>query len=166
MLLPGFLDVASDVPLAAGAPSLWAAAAMLPWVGGLPLTGLAAAAALGVAATLLAFFAAHPPRRGRAWPAALLAALAMPMLLPAMSLAYFIPAGLLAIVDAWQRHDDGVARWVFAGILAAAIGLPALGAAAIGMAIRRSARVAIVLPANDNALPLGPPSRYRPVPVG
>lgn len=161
-MLPGFCDIARDLPLTAGGPNLWAVAAALPPIRDLPLTALATAAALGVAAALLAQVAICPPRRDRAWATALLATLALPGLLPASELIAFAPAALVALIDAWARRDDTIVRWTAAGLLAAAIGFPALGALAIVRATWLAARVAIVLPANDNASPLGPRRLYPP----
>lgn len=161
-MLPGFFDVAHGLPLTAGGPNLWAVAAALPLLRDVPLTGLAMAAASGAAASLSAQIGKCPPRRDAAWATALLAALALPALLPATGLSAFAPAVLLAVIDAWTRREDTVARWTIAGLLAAAIGVPAIGALAILRAAWLTARVAIVLPANDNASPLGPQRLYPP----
>lgn len=158
--LPAFLDVAHDLPLGDGGPGLWTAAAALPGSGAWQLAGLAMALAIGVAAALLAHFAVRPPPRGRSAAAALLAALALPWLLPATASVDFAPALLLALADAVQRRNGANAGWVLAGLATAAAGLPVLGALAVGIAIWRTTRLVIVLPANDNVLPLGPCRLY------
>ncbi|MBN8806978.1 MAG: hypothetical protein J0I47_01880 [Sphingomonas sp.] len=160
-MLPGFFDVTRDVPIAAGGPSLWAiVGSMVP--DRIELSGLALATVIGTFAALLAQFVLTPPRREQAVAAALLAALALPWLLPATALIDVAPALLLAVADTHRRRTAELAGWTAAGLLAAILGLPALGGVAIGVAIWRTARIAIVLPANDNALPLPAPRLYLP----
>ena len=78
-----FLTVGGTTPpLSDGAPNLWAIVQALPWIGDLPLAGLAMAMAIGAAAWLAAHFSAKPPRGEALLPAALLIALALPGLLP------------------------------------------------------------------------------------
>ena len=93
-------------PLSDGAPNLWAIVQALPWIGDLPLAGLAMAMAIGAAAWLAAYFSARPPRGEALLPAALLIALVLPGLLPQMQPRQQLPARR----HAERRAGDPAAR--------------------------------------------------------
>lgn len=135
-----------------GAPNLWTIADALPL--GMPLTGLALAAAIGAVAAYVAHFSARPIG-GRALPAvALLAPLATAGLLPGMTAPCFLVADILALVLALARRDRaslGTALLVIAGSLLAAQGMAGAGAVAMIVATIRLARPLLGAAANDNA---------------
>jgi hypothetical protein len=155
-----FLTVGDAPPLSDGAPSLWAIVQMVPWLRDLPLAALAMAMAVGAGVWLAAHFSARPPRGEAILRAALLVALALPLLLPHMRPADFLAAVALSIALAIRQRGLAVAALLLTGHLLAIIGLPALGAVPMIAAIAVIARSFLDLPANDNGLPLNPYSSY------
>lgn len=149
------LMLPQDFALSGGAPNLWAIAQTLPWVGALPLTGLALTTALGAAAAYIAWFSARPLRRNSLLDAALLCALSLPALLPALDARAFLLADVLALAVAVR--DPRPARWriaalVLGGSLVAGLDLVPLGAVAMLLATLLHARATLRPAANDNPL--------------
>jgi hypothetical protein len=161
-LMPGFVTVGGTAPLSDGAPNIWSVVQTLPWIGGLPLAGLAMAMAVGAAAWLAAHFSAKPPRGEALLPAALLIALALPGLLPQMQTLDFLLAVALSGVLAIRRRSFAIAALVSIGYLLAIVGAAPLGALALTAATLMVLRRFLTSPANDNGLPLNP---YIPYPV-
>lgn len=159
-ILPGFLTIDTPPSLSDGAPNLWAIARMLPWLGDLPLAGLAMATALGAAAWLVAHLSAHPPRGDRLLPAALLVTLALPGLLPAMQPSDFVLAVWLSVMLGIRERTIAPAALVIGGWLLAIFMSAPLGAAPIMVATLLTARPFFASPANDNGLPLNPVGAY------
>jgi hypothetical protein len=153
-IVPGFLAVDTSPPLSDGAPNLWAIIQMLPWIGGLPLTGLAMTMAFGAAAWLMAHFSAHPPRGEALARAALLIALLVPGLLPRMQPHDFLLAAVLSIITGLQARNATLAGLVVGGWLLAVLGVGVLGAVPVLVATLWLARSFLASPANDNGLPL------------
>lgn len=156
--------------LSMNAPNIWSIVQAIPFVGALPLTGLAIAAAVGAAAWLIARFAHRPPSGDALIAAALLVTLVSVGLLPRMHERYFFLADILALALALARGDRQswiVAALVQAGSMLALTGylagislLPMLGADAMIVATWLVARPFLVSPANDNGLPLNPFRAY------
>jgi hypothetical protein len=155
-----------------GVPNLWS---LLP-LETLPMLGLACAASIGATAAYIAQFSvltrhATTPQLLRS---ALLAALGLPLLLPAMSSGAFFLAGLLALSLAWRtpgRDSAETAALVQGGLAlgmaAQATGLPtlaALGGALLGAATLRVARPLLHRAANDNPA-AGRTLRYPSIPA-
>lgn len=153
-VVPAFFMSGSPVPLSDNAPNVWAVVGALPWIGDLPLAGLAMAMAIGAAAWLAAYFSARPPRSEASLPAALLVALVVPGLAPGMRPDDFLLAVALSFALAVKRRDERVAGLVMAGYLLTATGVPILGSAAMIAATALITRRFLILPANDNGLPL------------
>jgi Gpi18-like mannosyltransferase len=156
--------------LSLNAPNIWAIAQALPWIGQLPLTGLAMAAGLGAAAALTARFVGRTPSGDQVIAAALLVVLVMAGLLPHMHERYFFLADILSVSLALVRRDRTswqVAALVQAGSL---LGLSAylvgidgfaiIGALPMLAATLLVARPFLASPANDNGLPLNPLTIY------
>lgn len=161
-IVPEFLSVGSAVPLSDNAPNLWAIVQALPWIGDLPLAGLAMAMAIGVAAWLVAHFSANPPRGDALLSAALLVALALPGLLPQMQTHDFLLGAALSGVLAIRRRSVVIPALVSIGYVLAVVGAAPLGALAMVAATVLVARPFLASPANDNGLPLNP---YIPYPA-
>ncbi|THD35384.1 MAG: hypothetical protein E7773_13175 [Sphingomonas sp.] len=161
-VMPQFLTVGDTAPLSDGAPNVWAIVQTLPWLGDLPLAGLAMAMAIGAGAWLAAHFSARPPRGDALLPAGLLVALTLPGLLPYMQPVDFLPAVALSVVLALRHRDYSAAAPVVAGFVLAIIGLPAFGGVATIVAMVLIVRKFLASPANDNGLPLNP---FNPYPV-
>ncbi|QDZ07030.1 hypothetical protein FPZ24_05680 [Sphingomonas panacisoli] len=159
-IVPGFFSIDMPPRLSDGAPNIWALVEALPWTGGLPLAGLAMAAALGAAAWLIAHFSARPPRGGKLLPATLLVSLTLPALLPQMTAGDFLIAVVLSGMLAVRQRQTGIAALVIAGWVLAFCGFAALGAAPIMVATLLIARPFLASPANDNGLPLNPGEAY------
>jgi hypothetical protein len=162
----GFTTVGSDLPLSDHAPNLWLIVQALPLLAAVPLAGMAMAAAVGVTGSILARIIGGPMCRRQLTDAALLAALAVPGLLPHMRALDFLPALLLAGTIAVRRRDRPSLRsgtLIMLGIVLAATrsefltiasALPMLAATVL------VARPFLASPANDNGLPLNPLSIY------
>jgi len=159
-IIPGFFTVGAAPPLSDGAPNIWSIVQALPWIGDLPLAGLALATAAGAAAWLAACFSVHPPRGDRLLPAIVLVALVLPGLLPHMQPRDFLPAVALSGMLAVRQRKPAIAMLVMAGWSSAMAGVPILGAVPIIVAILSMARRFLVSPANDNGLPLNPHRAY------
>lgn len=156
--------------LSMNAPNIWTIVQAIPFVGALPLTGLAMAAAVGAAAWLIARFAHRLPSGDQLIAAALLVTLVSVGLLPRMHERYFFLADILALALALARSDRR--SWTIAGLVQAGsmlaltgylVGspaLPMLGAVAMIAATWLVARPLLVSPANDNGLPLNPFRSY------
>jgi Gpi18-like mannosyltransferase len=149
------------------APNIWSIADALPALDGVPLTGLAFAAASGASATYVAWLSSRPQYGRQLMEAALLAPLLVVGLLPRMHERYFFLADVLSLVIAlaWpDRRSVTIAALVQAGSLLALLaymsgvsGLAGLGAVAMIVATIRLARPLLVPAANDN--PVLPPLR-------
>ena len=158
--------------LSLNAPNIWAVIQALPWIGDLPLTGLALAAAIGAAAWLVARFTWRVPERDHLLAAALLVTLLTVGLLPRMHERYFFLADILALALAFVRNDRR--SWWIAGLVEAASlaglmgyiagidALAILGALPMITATMMVARPFLASAANDNGLPLNP-WRIHPV---
>ena len=151
-----------DTPpfLSDGAPNLWAIVQALPWIGDVPLAGLAMAMALGALAWLAAYFSVHPPRGAKLLPAALLVGLVLPGLLPQMQPHDFVLAIGLSLAVSIRRKDITIAALVVGGWLLAVAGSASLGAVPIMVATFLIGRPLFASPANDNGLPLNPGKAY------
>ncbi|MDB5678723.1 hypothetical protein [Sphingomonas bacterium] len=161
-IVPNFLTIGPTPSLSDNAPNLWSIVQALPWLGSLPLAGLAMAMAIGAAAWLAAYFSACPPRNDAQLPAALLIALALPGLLPYMQTHDFLLAVALSCALAIRRRSAVIAALVSIGYLLAVVGAAPFGAMAIIAATVLVARAFLTSPANDNGLPLNP---YIPYPA-
>jgi Gpi18-like mannosyltransferase len=148
--------------LALNAPNLWQIVEALPWIGTLPLSGLALATALGGTAAYIAWFSTRP-LDGRALLApALLAPLLTAGLLPHMHERYFFLADILALVMALTLRDRSswrIAALVQGGSILSLFGyLSGLDAMAmIGAILMIAATIRLARPlvqpfANDNPL--------------
>jgi len=157
---PGFFTVDTPPTLSEGAPSLWSIFQVLPWIGDLPLAGLAMAMAVGATAWLAGHFSAHPPLGRSLLPAALLVALVVPGLLPQMQPLDFLLALGLSLALALRDRNVVVAGYVASGWLLAISGFAFLGAVPIMVATLLIARPFLASPANDNGLPLNPVTGY------
>ena len=156
--------------LSMNAPNVWAIVQALPWIGELPLTGLAIAAAVGASAWLIARFASRPPERTELVAAALLVTLVVVGLLPRMHERFFFMADVLALTLALARGDRR--NWLvfvlvqsgsMLGLTAYLTGIEAcaiVGAVPMIVATTLVARQFLVSPANDNGLPLNPFRAY------
>lgn len=145
------LPLPQDLALSAGAPTVWAIAAAIPWLRDLPLTGLALTTALGVAAAYVAYVAARPPGPRALLDAALLCALVMPGVMPAIGTEGFWPACGLALLLAVDARSP--ARLHVAGLTLAGLALaPVPGALAMIAATVLHARAVFGMAANDNPL--------------
>ena len=150
--------------LSRNAPNIWAVLQVLPL--GLPLTGLANAAALGASAAYTAHFGTHPLTARATVAAAALAPLLVVGLLPRMHERYFYAADVLVFV--WAAASGRARDWVTAalvqlgsllGILAYGTGIEQLaiaGAVAVLVATWRIAKPLLPRPANDD-MPASPP---------
>ena len=150
----GFYDT-----LSMNAPNVWAIVQAFPL--GLPLTGLANAAALGASAAYAAHFGTRPLSRHATLAAAVLAPLIVVGLLPRMHERYFYAADVLVFV--WAAASNRRGAWLTAGLvqlgsLLAILGygsavpaLPIAGAVAMLVATWRLARPLLARPANDDA---------------
>ncbi len=156
--------------IATNAPNVWAIVQALPWIGGLPLTGLAVTAVVGASAWFIARFAWRPPFGSDVIGAGLLIALVAAGLLPGMSEESFVMADILALMLAVMRGDRR-SQTVFAliatgsmlglvGDLTAIKACAIVGAVPMIVATALIARQFLVSPANDNGLPLNPFRAY------
>lgn len=148
--------------LALNAPNLWQIVEALPWIGTLPLSGLALASALGATAAYIAWFSTRN-LDGRALLApASLAPLLTAGLLPHMHERYFFLADILALVMALTLRDRAswrVATMVQGGSLLGLLGylsgldaMAMIGAILMIAATIRLARPLLMPFANDNPL--------------
>lgn len=154
----GFYDT-----LSMNAPNLWAIVQAFPL--GLPLTGLANAAALGASAAYAAHFGTRSLSRHATLAAAALAPLIVVGLLPRMHERYFYAADVLVFV--WAAASNRRDAWLTAalvqlGTLLAILGygsalpaLPIAGAVAMLVATWRLGVPLLERPANDD-WPLSP----------
>lgn len=145
--------------LSRNAPNIWAIVQVLPL--GLPLTGLANAAALGASAAYAAHFGTRPLTDRATVAAAALAPLIVVGLLPRMHERYFYAADVLVFV--WAMASRRPRDWITAalvnagsllGILAYGTGVEELamaGAVAMLAATWRLAAPLLTRPANDDA---------------
>lgn len=152
-----------EQPLSFNAPNLWTIAQALPL--GLPLLGLALAAAIGTSAAYVANFSAARLSDRTLMNATLLAALVSAGLLPGMHANAFFLADILALALALVWRDR--ASWTLAILvqagsvlawLGALSGVPALammGGLAMLLATLRLARSLLKPAANDNPLLTG-----------
>jgi hypothetical protein len=158
---PGFdLQMAGYPALSSDAPNIWAILQALPL--GLPLIGLALAAAIGATAAYTARFSAQILDKRALLSAALLAPLVMAGLLPGMSERCFLLADILALAVALSYRDK--TSWTTAilvqagstlavlGTLSGVAGLAMLGGVATIVATLRVARSLLNRAANDNPL--------------
>jgi hypothetical protein len=159
-LIPEFLVVGDTGPLSDGAPNLWAIVQALPWIGDLPLAGLAMTMAVGTGAWLAAYFSAKPLRGEALLPAALLIALALPGLLPQMQTHNFLLAVALSGVLSVRQRSLMIAALVWIGYLLAVNDNAVVGAAPMIAATLLVAHPFLTSPANDNGLPLIPSIPY------
>uniref|UniRef100_UPI0035CAFACB hypothetical protein n=1 Tax=uncultured Sphingomonas sp. TaxID=158754 RepID=UPI0035CAFACB len=146
-----------DLLLSHGAPNLWAIAPLLPWFGALPLSGLALACAFGSAAAYVAWFSARVLRGAALLDAALLCALVMPGLLPALDGRAFWLADALAVTNALlgnARPRWWIAALLVTGTLLACAGAALLPLAVVAMLLATALQLFAVLKpaANDNPL--------------
>lgn len=113
--LPPLPILPQPLALDTAAPSLWVILEALPWIGTLPLSGLALTSMIGAAAVYIAWGATQPLRHADLFDGALLCALAFAMLLPGADPdAFLLSAGLalhMAVVD------RGVRRWRIAALI-------------------------------------------------
>ncbi|MEG3174673.1 hypothetical protein U1872_00410 [Sphingomonas sp. RB3P16] len=150
------LPLPQDIAVSHGAPNLWAILGAMPWIGDLPLTGLALTLTLGAGACYLASFSARPLARGAVLDAALLCALILPGVAPARDGHAFLLAAGIATVRALD--EPGVARWWRAALIGAGTAIASIGgatAAALGgvmllVATILQARAMLCPAANDN----------------
>jgi Gpi18-like mannosyltransferase len=145
--------------LSRNAPNIWAIVQVLPL--GLPLTGLANAAALGASAAYAAHFGTRPLTDRAIVAGAALAPLLVVGLLPRMHERYFYAADVLVFV--WAMASRRARDWITAalvnlgsllGILAYGTGVEELamaGAVAMLAATWRLAAPLLSRPANDDA---------------
>lgn len=135
--------------------NLWGVAARLPWIGPLPLGGLALATLTGASAAFAAWFASQPLSGSPLVAAAAACTLAAAALAPGLGVDGWLPGGLLAFVLALTRRQ--ASQWRIAassqiGIAVALLGSPVLGAIALLVAVALLARAVLARAANDNAL--------------
>jgi hypothetical protein len=158
---PGFdLPMSGYPALSSDAPNVWAILQALPL--GLPLIGLALAAAIGATAAYTARFSAQILDKRALLSAALLAPLVVAGLLPGMSGRCFLLADILALTLALTYRDNTswtVTILVQAGSILALLGslsgiagLAMLGGAVMIVATLRVARSLLNRAANDNPL--------------
>jgi len=148
--------------LSLNAPNLWAIVQALPWIGTLPMMGLAFAAAIGATAAYIAWLSARALQGRALIPAALLCPLVTAGLLPRMHERYFFLADVIALVLALSMRDR--ASWRIAILIQAGStlgllsylsgidGLGMLGGVAMIVATVRLARPLLNPAANDNPL--------------
>jgi hypothetical protein len=158
--LAAYFEASANPPLSFDAPNLWTIAQALPF--GLPLLGLALAAAIGSCAAYIANFSARPLSDRALLNAALLASLVSAGLLPGMHANAFFLADILALILALGWRDMmswTIAILVQAGSLLAWLGafsgvsaLAMLGGIAMLVATVRLARSLLKPAANDNPL--------------
>jgi len=166
-----YLGQAGSAPaIATNAPNIWAIVQALPWIGGLPLTGLALTAVVGTSAWFAARFAWRPPVGGDVIAAGLLIALIAGGVLPGMNEGSFAMADILAVMLAVMRGDRR--SWTVCALIATGsmLGLVGdltaieactiLGAVPMIVATALITRQFLVSPANDNGLPLNPFRTY------
>lgn len=159
-IVPGFFSVDAAPPLSDGAPNIWAIVQALPWIGGLPLAGLAMAMAIGAIAWLAAHFSVYPPCGEKLLPAALFVALVLPGLLPQMQPHDFVLAAELSLaLSVRQRNATGASLVIGGWLLAISVSAP-IGTVPIMVATVLIARPFLVSPANDNGLPLNIVTAY------
>lgn len=160
-LLTIYLRQTESYPgLALNAPNLWMIVDALPLFDGVPLTGLAFAAAIGTAAAYVARLTVTPLGERRLLEAAMLAPMIVVGLLPRMHERYFFLADIigLAIALIWpDRRSIGIAILVqlgsTLGLLAYVIGIPGLamlGAVPMIAATLKLAHPLFEQPANDD----------------
>jgi len=159
----------SPVPVA-DTPNIWAIVQALPWLGALPLAGLAVTATVGASAWFTARFAWRPPAGSDVIASGVLLALIVASLMPGRDGGSFLMVDILALMLAVTRGD----RWswtVFAlsatgSMLGIAGNLTDISACAIFGAVPVMAAAALIArqflvsPANDNGLPLNPFHAY------
>lgn len=153
-----------------GAPNIWAIVQALPWIGDLPLGGLALATAIGAAAWFVARFAWRPPAGRDVTAAGLLIALLAAGILPGMTIQSFLMPDILALLLAVTRGDRR--SWIICALVATGSALAQtghltgigactiLGAVPMIVATAMMLRQFLVSPANDNGLPLNPFRAY------
>jgi Gpi18-like mannosyltransferase len=146
--------------LSLNAPNLWMIVDALPLFAGVPLTGLAFAAAIGASATYVARLTVSPLGDRRLMEAAMLAPMIVVGLLPRMHERYFFLADVVALAIAltWpDRRSIGIAILVQLGstlgllaYVSGISGLAILGAVPMIAATFKLARPLFESPANDN----------------
>jgi Gpi18-like mannosyltransferase len=160
-LLTIYLRQTDSYPgLALNAPNLWMIVDALPLFAGVPLTGLAFAAAIGASATYVARLTVSPLSDRRLMEAAMLAPMIVVGLLPRMHERYFFLADIVALAIAltWpDRRSIGIAVLVQLGSVLGLLayvsgisGLAMLGAVPMITATLKLARPLFERPANDN----------------
>ncbi|MEO5492948.1 MAG: hypothetical protein ABIR08_02855 [Sphingomonas sp.] len=159
-IVPTLVTIDAPTPVSNGAPNLWAIVQALPWIGGLPLNGLAMATTMGATAWLAAYFSTRPPRGEALLSAALLIALVLPGLLPQMQPHDFLLAVALSVALAIRQREAAIAALIMGGWLSAIFLSAALGTVPIMVATLLIARPFLASPANDNGLPLNPVAAY------
>lgn len=151
----------SPAALSDGAPNAWAIAQALPWIGELPLTGLALAATIGAVAAFIAWFSVRPLHGRALVKAALLCALVTAGLAPWMTERAFLLADVLALGLALTLRGPlplRTAALVLCGSLLALLGhyahsnLAAMAAVPMIAASVLLARAVLAPAANDNPL--------------
>jgi len=127
----------------------------------LPMLGLACAATVGASAAYIAQFSVLARHASPSYllRMALLAALVLPLLLPAMSDGAFFLAALLTLSLAWRLPDRDsietaalVQGGVALGMFAPVAGMPAIGAILLITASLRTAHPLLRRAANDNPI--------------
>lgn len=157
-----------DLPLTNGAPTVWAIAQTLPWIGTLPLTGLALASAFGACVAYTAWATHCRLERVDLLDAALLAAM-LPVLWPAIAPHAFLLtvalAALLAVRNPSMRRLQVAALVVSGTMLAGLAGPPTvpLATAALVAATLLHVRAVLKPAANDNPR-FAAPINSRPLP--
>jgi hypothetical protein len=158
--LAAYFQAGANQPLSYDAPNLWTIAQALPF--GLPLLGLALAAAIGTSAAYIANFSARLSGERGLMNAALLASLVSAGLLPGMHANAFFLADILALILALRWSDKtswtiailiqagSVLAWL--GAFTGVSGLAMLGGIAMLVATLRLARSLLKPAANDNPL--------------
>lgn len=156
--------------LAANAPNVWAIVQALPWLGKLPLAGLALTATVGASAWFIARFAWRPPSGSDVIAAGVLLALLAAGLMPGMNEGSFLEADILALMLAVMRGERR--SWTILALIATGsmLGLAGdltdiracaiLGALPMIAATALIAKQFLISPANDNGLPLNPFRAY------
>ena len=144
-----------DIVPSAGAPNLWLLAGAMPWIGELPMIGLAFTCTIGAAAAYVAWFSARPVADRALLDAALLCALVMAALMPGLDARAFTLATILALTLAFRERN--AARWSIAGLAVAGSMLALFGLSPIGslltvLATILQARAELKPAANDNPL--------------
>jgi hypothetical protein len=155
--VPSELILPQDLTLAAGAPTVWSIAHILPGFGDLPLVGLALTTAVGAAAAFTAWLSVRPLAGRMLADAALLCALVVPELSPAIGPDAFLLASALALLLAFEQHE--APRWRIAALAVFGTGVAylgpdvaPLGALAMLAATLLHGRVVLKPAANDNPL--------------